>query len=161
MHKARVIANEFLERAEDAGRSLTPMQLQKLVYFAHGWHLAIFERPLIDEPVQAWTWGPVISDLYHEFKKFGASSIENWALLSRFEMGNPPTGESAKLIDKIWEVYRGFTGPQMSAMTHKDGTPWSEVWQSLTEANPSPISGNLIENKKIAEHFVSLAASNN
>jgi len=44
------------------------MKLQKLVYYAHGWHLALNNEPLIDEQVECWQYGPVISSLFHEFK---------------------------------------------------------------------------------------------
>lgn len=35
----------------------------KLVYFAHGWNLAINQAPLIDDTIEAWPC-PVIPALY-------------------------------------------------------------------------------------------------
>ena len=72
---SKAVANYFLDIAERDGKTLNPMKLQKLVYIAHGWHLAIRRRPLIRESVEAWKYGPVIADLYHEFKKFGNMPI--------------------------------------------------------------------------------------
>ena len=72
---AKAVANYFLDKAKNAHRPLTPMKLQKLVYIAHGWHLALFDASLIRERVQAWRWGPVIEDLYHEFKEFAKQPI--------------------------------------------------------------------------------------
>ena len=75
---AKAIAN-FLLALDEMGHALTPMKLQKLVYFSHGWHLAMLNSALIDENVEAWAFGPVIPSLYHEFKEFGNSPIDRKA----------------------------------------------------------------------------------
>lgn len=54
------IANHFIMRRWRDGVHVSPMKLQKLVYFAPGWYLALFNKPLIDERVEAWKFGPVI-----------------------------------------------------------------------------------------------------
>lgn len=61
------------------------MHLQKLTYFAHGWYIAFNDQeqiqPLINEPFQAWEYGPVCSSIYHEFKGFGCNAIvENYLM---------------------------------------------------------------------------------
>ncbi len=74
-YPAAAIANEFLELARAEGRPLTPMHIQKLIYFAHGWNLALTGEPLIRERVEAWDYGPVIRALYGELKVFGSGAI--------------------------------------------------------------------------------------
>src|SRR5260370_13471552 len=74
-YPAKAVANEFLELAKKDGQQLTQMQLQKLVYFAYGWYLAITGTRLIDERVEAWQWGPVVPSIYKEFKRFRSSSV--------------------------------------------------------------------------------------
>ena len=76
MYSALAVANEFLEIAERGNMGLSPMKLQKLVFLAHGWHLAIHKAPLVREGIEAWQWGPVISDLFHEVKEIGRESID-------------------------------------------------------------------------------------
>ena len=71
-YDAATVANRFIELAEsDSGRRLTPMQLIKLTYIAHGFSLAIKNRPLLDESVEAWRYGPVIPSLYRKLKSYG------------------------------------------------------------------------------------------
>ena len=51
------------------------MKVQKLVYYAHGWHLGLADAPLIGELVEAWRWGPVIRSLYAALAEFGNQPI--------------------------------------------------------------------------------------
>ena len=145
---AKAVANYFLDVAERQGETLNQMKLQKLVYIAHGWHLAIRERPLIQESVEAWTYGPIIADLYHEFKKFGNMPITERAteIKSRQTAGGPfsisfsieePTIDrdsddpeyTRRFLDKVWEVYGDFTAVQLSNLTHEPDTPWDQTRQ--------------------------------
>src|SRR5258708_10309168 len=60
-YPAEAVANYFLEKSWEEGKSVDPLKIQKLVYFANGWHLGLYGSPLIDEEVRAWTYGPVIT----------------------------------------------------------------------------------------------------
>lgn len=128
MYPPRVVANYILDRASIEGRALTQMQLLKLVYIAHGYHLAYYDEPLINEKVEAWKHGPVVSSLYHELKKYGRGAVERplgalpWA---RVEM-DP---KSKKLVDAVWGSYGHFSGLRLSQITHLQETPWHKVWQ--------------------------------
>src|SRR5687768_4006741 len=75
MHDARNVANEFLRQAKERGTKLTNMELQKLVYIAHGYSLAILDRPLIKQYVEAWRYGPVIPDLYHALRQYRSGDV--------------------------------------------------------------------------------------
>lgn len=150
------IANYFLRKGHRAGRDIDPMKIQKLVYFAHGWSLAIYGKPLIDERVDAWAYGPVIPSLYHEFKRFGREPIRSPA----FQVG--PDGspvpysipdndqETHDLLNRIWEVYGGFSGIQLSNMTHEEGTPWDQVSK---ESGGRIVRGTDIPEQVIKQYF--------
>ena len=52
------------------------MKLIKLVYIAHGWHLALENgKSLISEAVMAWKYGHVINSLYQKLKRYGSQDI--------------------------------------------------------------------------------------
>jgi len=74
-YTAPSVANKLLNLAEVANRPLTQIDIQKLVYFAHGWYLALQKQPLIDETILAWKYGPVVRSLYDEFREFGSNPI--------------------------------------------------------------------------------------
>ena len=70
------VAKYFATLVEsDAGDSISNLKLQKLAYYAQGFHLAMYDTPLFPERIYAWAHGPVVEELYHAYKKFGANPI--------------------------------------------------------------------------------------
>lgn len=132
MYCPKSIANYFLELAHAKGESISPMKLQKLVYYAHGWYAGYTHKPLINEAVEAWPYGPVIPSLYHEFKRFGAGDIKGKAfdsgLQGRAAVATPADQDIRRFLDKVWNSYGGYTGVTLSEMTHAIGTPWHMTW---------------------------------
>jgi uncharacterized phage-associated protein len=165
-YSAKAVANEFLELAKNDGKQLSPMQLQKLVYFAYGWYLAITSKRLLDERVEAWQWGPVIPSLYSEFKHFGSGPITELAMEAiledrtisfrpyRVRSDNPAEDALAmSVIRKIWEIYGRFSASQLSSMTHAEGSPWSVTPEK-------DVRGTDISDEVIKRYFEQLAHSN-
>lgn len=142
------IANFFIDKAAASGKSITPMKLVKLVYIAHGWHLGLFGRPLLEEEVEAWKYGPVVCSVYHAFKKHGRSelSADNKAPGVILESKDRIT----PFLEKIWVVYGDFSGPQLSTITHQKKTPWDVVWNEQGGRNEF---GAVIPNDLIQEHY--------
>lgn len=132
MFSAKSIANYFLELAAASGQSISPMKLQKLVYYAHGWYSGYTAQPLINEPVEAWPYGPVISSLYHEFKRFGSGAINTKAFeydaLGVREAATPSDPDVRRFLQNIFNSYGQFSGIKLSEMTHASGTPWDTTW---------------------------------
>jgi uncharacterized phage-associated protein len=149
------VANFFIQKSIDTGIEVTPMKLLKLVYIAHGWSLGLLDQPLIDNEVQAWKYGPVIEDLYHELKGYGRDRVTKRITKLDWDgimphIHTPTIAEddelTRKLLNKVWDAYGNLSGLGLSAITHKDGTPWS-----LT----SP--GGIIANDLIKAHYRDLA----
>ena len=143
-YDARSVANEFLKN----GHVLTNMQLQKLVYIAHGYSLAILHQPLIKQRVEAWRYGPVIPALYHALREYGSGVVTKPINIL------PPEQLSETdqtLVAVVLAAYGRFSGPQLSTMTHREGTPWREVYQPNASFNNEDIPDPLIE-----KHYVAL-----
>lgn len=139
-YDAREVANEFLRIAAQSGRRLTNMQLQKLVYIAHGYTLAILHKPLVWQSVEAWRYGPVIKDLYQALREYGAGIVTQPIPISSHRT-LPDTHRD--IIATVQDAYGRFTGPQLSTMTHKAGTPWANVYSPSRDSEIIP--DNLIE----------------
>lgn len=158
-HSAKAVANYFLSLASK--EKLNPLKLQKLIYFAHGWHLALFDEALINEAVEAWAFGPVIDSIYEEFREFGKDSINRLAFeFKDLENFYPPKvsesdTKTSSLLNKIWKTYGKFTGIQLSNMTHKDGTPWRKIYEKCEGSLPDH---KIIPSLDIKEYFSRLAS---
>lgn len=159
-HSSMAIANEFLKRAQAEGRSLTHMHVQKLVYIAHGWHMAINNEPLVDEQFQAWDYGPVLPSLYRALKQYGSGTVprllrrgddtpffyddDGDTIISRL---NEPERSS---IEQVWNEFKDFAAFQLSALTHKEGAPWKGAIDRY--GRNAPIANNAIQ-----DYFTQLA----
>jgi len=170
MYDALAIANYFLDLAKADGKRLDPMQVQKLVYFAHGWNLAIKNEPLVSERVQAWRYGPVIPSVYHAFKKYGNGTIEGnaaecqlpqeswftqgWSTEIPFSIrdnGDEQKNQfTERLLERVWRAYGGFSGIQLSNITHEPGSPWDKAWNGSGGGLRSSVIGDDV----IREYFM-------
>jgi uncharacterized phage-associated protein len=157
-HDARAIANHFLDVAAAEGKSLDHLQVQKLTYFAHGWHLAVTGEPLIFQNVQAWPYGPVVPEVYEEFKSFGRNPIDGRALTFDGRLKVVPFRTdllpiSDHVLSRVWQSYKGHSGLEMSAIAHEEGTPW---YQMVGHLKPKEIRDVVIPNVLIRQHYLKL-----
>jgi uncharacterized phage-associated protein len=80
MYTALEIAVWFLGAIDRrAGDGITHLKLQKLVYYAQAWSLALLDRPLFDEEVEAWAHGPVVETVFQRFKDAGWENLPRLA----------------------------------------------------------------------------------
>lgn len=130
-YPAPAVANFIIEKASRRGISITPMKLQKLLYFAHGWYLALTgSEPLVADGFEAWDYGPVSPSAYHWFKEFGNKAIPIQAPRSFNDDPKYISGDESavKVVDKILEVYGSLSGGKLSDMTHEKDAPWDTVY---------------------------------
>lgn len=136
MFDVRKIANAVLDQSAARSFAITNMALNKIVYFAHGWHLAIYDRPLVDSRFEAWQYGPVHPQLYRQFKSFGDKPITSRALRVDLETGQsiPVTykfeTEVSQHIERIVDFYGEMPAGRLSAISHEQGAPWDLVWNA-------------------------------
>lgn len=157
------IANAFLRQPGALGH-LTQMQLQKLTYLANGWNWALNGEQLIDDPAEAWDYGPVYPDLYEHTKFFGREPLERLitsedndaARVFGISDGKAApyaarlTDREEAIIAHVWKRYGGLSGSQLSALTHQRGTPWSNTYWKRGKST-------CIAQDEIRQHFDELA----
>ena len=70
------VADRLIHLSLEDEMSVTPMQVQKLTYFCHAWMLGLDGVPLFRDAVEAWEYGPVIRELYHQLRHYGGRCID-------------------------------------------------------------------------------------
>jgi uncharacterized phage-associated protein len=127
--RANDVASVFCARA---GTTLTAMKLQKLLYYTQAWHLAVTDRPLFSDTMEAYQYGPVVPEVWRA----------RWSWESR----NPREQQidsiqmddlESDLIDLVLATYGSKTGDELSALTHEE-LPWLEARGDL----PDDAKGN-------------------
>lgn len=150
--RARYVLNTLLERSFKEKRSdMSPMKAQKMLFFTHGWHLAMFGAPAIDKPFEVWPYGPVIGQIYHDLKEFGSNYISRYVKDEGSEKAfvvAPSNVNFFKALDVAWEKYIGLSAVQLSTLTHYRETPWARAKESGLREIPD---------KMIREYFVEQA----
>ena len=113
------IANYFLASVdEDSGDNISNLKLQKLLYYAQGFYVAIAGRPLFSEDILAWGHGPVVPAVYHAFKEYGSNAIPCGDF--DFTVFDPDMRE---LLDEVFQAYGQYSAWKLRDMTH-DEAPW-------------------------------------
>ncbi len=123
------VANTFIKKKE-WGQSVAVehLKLQKLVYFSHGYSLALWDKSIVSERPQVWRYGPVFETLYDVLRDFGRGRIESpqpyFYPQEQLEMVDENDKKANDILFKVWERYGHEHSFRLSAMTHKPGSPW-------------------------------------
>lgn len=132
---ASQLASELVRRRWARGQSTTNLDLQKLAYFCHGWHLALLGTPLVNEEFEAWRFGPVLPSIYHKFKVFASNPIPPGHPSVQTETPLFPGASTSQLIDRVLDVYSNASSFQLVDMSHAPDGPWAKAWNSQTWAS--------------------------
>ncbi|MEP3277393.1 MAG: type II toxin-antitoxin system antitoxin SocA domain-containing protein [Stappiaceae bacterium] len=149
---AAAVANAFLDIQEcdsDQFPRIDQMKLQKLLYYAHAWWLAHKGEELFSEDIEAWPWGPVVRDIYGQFRDFGRRPISGKRATELrkigdgfldFQIGEPSAVEDEvkEFLQSIWNAHKNFTGIQLSNSTHMPGEPWTIMRDQFESLDNKP-----------------------
>lgn len=140
-YDARQIGNYFIRLAHARQQRVSIMHVLKLVYMAHGWTLALLDRPLINDRVEAWEYGPVIPSLYWAHRPDGIYDIQP------LDIYEEPLGpEIEAILDRVDEMYQGLSAAQLSRLTHIPGGPWAKTYRPGSRLKAIP-------ERLIKEHY--------
>lgn len=135
--EAIAVANAFIKRRTASHGSLpdlTPMKIQKLLYFTQGWYIKGKNEMFIADFFARWKYGPVIPSLYCQLRKYGASEVTHYLPYVEWHDDEPrimapfiPEVDeySNSVIDWIIKYYGKMSGGQLSHLSHLPNTPWA------------------------------------
>jgi uncharacterized phage-associated protein len=133
------IADILLRIAKQKNKKLTPMQLMKLTYIANGWSLAIKEKPLFKNSIEAWKYGPVMPDLYHATKSFGRDPIPFEKIKGDLTDLPEELKDEVEFLKKVYSLYEDKSGIALSSLTHMHGTPWHQTFNEYEMSKEIPV----------------------
>ena len=123
------LADYLIVESRERGELLTPLKLQKLMFYADAWHLALHNSEITPERFQAWVHGPVALSQYHRFKEYKWRPIDA-------ELSRPNLPDAlVKHLDEIIDVFGSETAVSLEIMTHRE-RPWVEARNGLPEDEP-------------------------
>ncbi|PSR22404.1 MAG: hypothetical protein C7B43_20775 [Sulfobacillus benefaciens] len=133
----RDIADYFIALSNVTGNLVSNLKLQKLMYYAQAWHLALYGHRLFDGEFEAWIHGPVLPVLYRDYKQFGWKPIEREDLndASVKHLENKFGEKLLSFLSEIVEEYFGLTAYELERLTHKE-EPWQRARRGFSADEP-------------------------
>jgi len=137
-------ANWFLARIDrDCGESITHLKLQKLIYYAQAWHLAVFKNPIFEEDLEAWAHGPVAPSVWKTYRD------QRWEALPPPPRVPSLPEKTESLLEEVFSLYGSARAKQLESLTHSE-LPWIEARGDLP---PEASCKNIISKKTMAEYY--------
>lgn len=119
------ISNYFIKKSKEDGKEITNKKIQKLLYYAQAWSMTLRNRPLFDEPIEAWVHGPAIKKIYEIYAQFGRDDIASH--YSKDDLVTTAIDEDEEeLLKVIWDSYGRYTAEDLEMLTHSE-EPWQEA----------------------------------
>lgn len=139
-----MIANNILSRAFAEKAYMSPMKLQKILYFVASEYHKATKRPLLEEPFSTWAYGPVVYSVYDEFRSFSKDNIKRYARDARgnvFVIDENQDIELKVALDRVWDKAKNIGAVKLSEITHLQDSAWDKAFQDDEPVlNPADIA---------------------
>ena len=119
--------------AEDLAVPVDPMSLEKMVYYAQCFYLALKREPLFMDEIHAWRFGPVVRSVYDRYSAFDSNPIV-------LEEGDWPSLDE-KIEDYLVQIvsfFGRYTALKLSDATHSE-EPWIIARHGLSRPQNSDV----------------------
>lgn len=121
------LCNNILARGKKEKIDITPVKLQKLMYYTCREYARQTGHMPIEESFEVWKYGPVIPSVYAEFCCYHAEPIKTYSKDARgksymADEANNPILRNA--IDVVWATMKYLTGVELSSKSHTPGSGW-------------------------------------
>lgn len=126
----------------------TTMKLHKLLYYCQAWSLVWDEKPLFNDPIEAWANGPVVRTLYNMHKGVFVITYNQLALGNKDAL----TQSQKETVNAVLDYYGKFSSQYLVELTHAED-PWKQARKGLM---PQERGNNIIPLSSMAEYYSSL-----
>ena len=121
---AKNIVNIYNSKVDELVRNydivpeyITNLKLQKLLYFVQALCLMIFGKKAFPEKILAWSYGPVVNEVYQQYKQNHANEINSESNVKNISSG------LYKVIEEVVNCYGAIEANKLIDFTHEEN-PW-------------------------------------
>lgn len=124
MYKARSIARYIIQRCNEQNKAISNLKLQKMLYFVQAEFLVAKGQPCFADKIEAWDFGPVVPEVYREYKIFGSANIP---VIGRWLYPTSLSADDRKLVDGIIDECAQYSASDLVEITHNQ-SPWMDAY---------------------------------
>jgi uncharacterized phage-associated protein len=144
-YQAINIANWFINQFDrESGDNITHLKVQKLLYFSQAWYQVLKNEELFAEEIEAWAHGPVVREVFNEFKENG------WNPLSPTSDMVSIDKDTEDVLTQVLNAYGDLTAKTLENMTHQDD-PWKDARAGIS---PEASCSRIMPKDSIKEFFI-------
>jgi len=140
------VSNNILNRAFEKKIEVSPMKLQRLMYFVASEYAKQTHKPLLTETFRPWQYGPALTSIYHKFRVVGGEPIEvfNRDAKGRGRMVNERKNPALKAaIESVLESTKEMSAVDLSRITHLSDSAWSKAYGIKSDLDNNEIEADL------------------
>ena len=114
MYSALLVAKHIIRRCDELRRTISNLKLQKILYFVQAEFLVDTGRPCFREAIEAWSFGPVVPEVYREYKVYGSANIPVRAANGADFISQ----EDQRMINTMVDQCAAYSASQLVEITH-------------------------------------------
>lgn len=155
---AALVANSILHRAFADDVPVSPLKLQRILFFTAARYARLTGRPLLGEQFQPWPYGPVVPSVHGQFRRESGGRIQRYAKDAEGRAHMLDTGSDRALraaLDDVWAATRFRSGFALSELSRAEGGAWWVAFQS----DARYLDDDLIARDASLDALLGLAAS--
>ena len=142
MYNVLTVARYIINRCNENNRTISNLKLQKMLYFVQAEFLVEKGETCFSEKIQAWNFGPVVPEVYQQYKVYGAANIPSRRrLVDRTIISEA----DKKIIDDMVDECAKYSASELVEITHRQ-KPWKQAYSK----GPNTV----ISCTKIKEYFL-------
>ena len=141
MYSVLDVARYIIWYCKKKGYSISNLKLQKILYFVQAEFLVSVGSPCFAEEIEAWDFGPVVPEVYHEFKIFGSADIPKFVCLNE---AAAISNKDKTMINDMVDQCGAYSASTLVEITHNQD-PWLHAYERHCN--------NVIEKKAIKQYF--------
>lgn len=156
-YKAIDVARYIVNYSNDMEYGITHLKLQKMLYFVQGYFFMDKGSECFSDEMEAWGLGPVVRNVWEEFKSSGSANIQKihsilifdtpgdvWSVRRIPYINTIKDREDLRRINEVVDLFKNYSASRMVDITHSQ-KPWKSVYV--------PHKNNIIPKEIIKEYF--------